>query len=150
VSPRIVLGVALALLASGCGAIRFNRAWARHDSSSEPRGMAGRWAGEWRSEWNGHSGGLRCLMTQEAEQRYRADFFSTYARLLYFRYQTVFRIVDERDGTLRFEGEQDLGQAIGGLYRYEGTVQGDAFRATFRAENGDHGVFEMRRAEPED
>src|SRR5688572_13678221 len=147
---RSLLGAGLALLLSSCGAIRFQRAWSSHPRGDEPGGMSGRWAGTWRSEQNGHSGGLRCLMTRQDEQHYRADFFSTYAAILYFRHETLFRVVDRRDGTLRFEGEQDLGKAIGGVYRYEGAVQGDAFRATFRAENGDHGVFELRRVDPGD
>ena len=145
---RALLGVTLVLLASSCGAIGFQRAWSSFTPVGELGGMAGRWAGTWRSEWNGHSGGLRCLMTPVDEDRFRADFFSTYAALLYFRYQTVFRVVDRRDGAQRFEGEQDLGQAIGGVYRYEGAVEGDVFRATYRAENGDHGVFEMQRVRP--
>lgn len=109
--------------------------------------MEGRWKGEWRSEWNGHSGGLRCLMTRQGEGRYRAWFLSTYARILSFQHETEFQITAEEQGTLHFEGQQDLGQAIGGVYRYEGTIAGDDFRATFQAENGDHGLFEMRRVD---
>jgi hypothetical protein len=109
--------------------------------------MHGRWKGEWRSEWNGHSGGLRCLMTREEEGRYRAWFYSTYAGVLWFQYETLFTVTDEDAGTQRFEGEQDLGSTIGGLYRYEGRVVHDEFRATYRAENGDHGVFEMHRVD---
>jgi hypothetical protein len=142
---RALAGALLALLATGCGAIRFQRAWAAFDAPVEPAGMQGRWVGEWRSAWNGHQGGLRCLLTRADELHYRADFFSTYASLLYFRYQTVFHVLAAGDGTLRFRGRQDLGALAGGLYRYEGTVTGDRFEATFEAENGDHGVFEMRR-----
>jgi len=142
---RLLAGTLLALLASGCGAIGFQRAWAAFDAPAEPDGMQGRWAGEWRSAWNGHSGGLRCLLTRADELHYRADFYSTYASLLYFRYQTVFHVLATDDGTLRFRGQQDLGSLAGGLYRYEGTVTGDQFAATFEAENGDHGVFEMQR-----
>lgn len=143
---RILLGAVLVLLASGCGAIRFNHAWANFPQGNGS-GMEGRWKGEWRSEWNGHSGGLRCLMTHQENGRYVAWFFSTYARILFFQYETVFRVAQEDEGRLRFEGEQDLGEMVGGVYRYEGTVDGDLFRAAFRAENGDHGVFEMRRVE---
>lgn len=109
--------------------------------------MSGRWKGEWRSEWNGHSGGLRCLMTGKDEERLRARFFSTYASLLFFTHEIVFHVVGEQDSVLHFEGEQDLGLAFGGVYRYEGTVAGDSFRANYTAENGDHGVFEMQRVD---
>ncbi|NOT31562.1 MAG: hypothetical protein HOP15_14030 [Planctomycetes bacterium] len=153
---RILFVVALALLATGCGAIRFQRAWSSYEPSNyEPTshapgtgaGMPGRWKGEWRSEWNGHSGGLRGLMTRVDDGHTRARFFSTYASLLFFTHETVFHVVGEQDGVLHFEGEQDLGQAFGGVYRYAGTVVGDSFRANFTAENGDHGVFEMQRVD---
>ena len=109
--------------------------------------MEGRWKGEWRSEWNGHSGGLRCLLRPKEDGRYSAWFYSTYALILFFQYETEFQVATEEDGTQLFVGEQDLGQMVGGVYRYEGTVVGDQFQATFQAENGDHGVFEMRRVE---
>ena len=141
---RSLLVVALVLLASGCGAIRFNHAWSNF-SAGDGSGMEGRWKGEWRSEWNGHSGGLRCLMRCLEGGRYSAWFYSTYAHILFFQYETEFQVEEEEAGTQSFVGEQDLGKTVGGLYRYEGTVAGDRFQATFRAENGDHGVFEMQR-----
>jgi hypothetical protein len=151
---RILLVVTLAYVTAGCGAIRFQRAWSRYQppadptgSGDAPAGLEGRWKGEWRSEWNGHSGGLRCLMTRLDDGRYRAWFLSTYARILSFQHETEFLVTAEEGGTLGFEGQRDLGQAIGGVYRYQGTVAGDEFRATFQAENGDHGVFEMRRVD---
>lgn len=144
---RLLLGVVLALLVPGCGAIGFQRAWASFEPAAEGVGMEGRWKGEWRSEWNGHSGGLRCLMTRTDETSYLARFYSTYAALLYFRHETLFHVLKEEAGTLSFEGEQDLGRTIGGVYRYAGTVAEDTFRATYQAENGDHGVFEMKRVD---
>lgn len=144
---RIFLAAGFALLASGCGAIRFNRAWSRFESAAYDGGMAGRWKGEWRSEWNGHSGGLRCLMTRQAEDHYLAWFFSTYGWFFFFQHETVFHVVGDEAETLRFEGEQDLGKLVGGVYRYAGTATPDVFHATFRAENGDEGVFEMQRVD---
>ena len=145
---RLALVLALCLLASGCGAIRFHRAWSSYEPVAEATGMEGRWKGEWRSEWNGHSGGLRCLMTpREEEGCYRAWFFSTYAGILFFQYQTEFRLDGSGSGSLTFAGEQDLGKVVGGVYRYEGTIVADSFHATYRADNGDHGVFEMRRVD---
>jgi hypothetical protein len=144
---RLATLLLLLLLAPGCGAIRFRNAWSGFAAETPRTGMEGRWKGGWRSEENGHSGGLRCVMTREDEEHYRAWFYSTYARILFFQYQTVFTVVGEEDGTLAFEGREDLGKAVGGVYTYEGTVRGDAFEATFRAENGDHGVFEMTRVD---
>ncbi len=144
---RLVLIVGTFLLASGCGAVRFQRAWSRFETGAEQDGLHGRWKGEWRSEWNGHSGGLRCLIEREDEKRHLAWFFSTYARLFFFQHEVAFQVTRGADGTLSFEGEQDLGASFGGVYRYTGSVAGDSFHATFQAVNGDHGVFEMRRVD---
>jgi hypothetical protein len=149
---RIATGLALATLLAGCGAVRFQRAWSGYEPAASVTALTpleGRWRGEWRSAFNGHSGGLRCLLTSaEADPgRMRAWFYSTYARILFFQYQTDLAVTPEPDGRISFAGEQDLGQAVGGLYRYDGVVDGDRFHAHFRAENGDHGVFEMTRVE---
>jgi hypothetical protein len=141
--------LALGCLASGCGAVRFQRAWSSWEPPAETTGMEGRWRGEWRSEWNGHSGGLRCLVTRLDDGQCNAWFYSTYALLLFFQNEVRLDVQREGDGTLRFAGEQDLGAAVGGLYRYEGTVVGDHFEARFQAENGDHGVFELERVAPD-
>ena len=140
----ILLCASVALLASGCGAVRFHHAWSSFAGATGP-GLEGRWKGEWQSDWNGHSGGLRCLATRQDDGRYRAWFYSTYASLLFFQYEMVLQVTGAEGATLCFAGEQDLGAAVGGLYRYEGTVAGERFHATYRAENGDHGKFEMRR-----
>jgi hypothetical protein len=137
--------LALALLVSGCGAMRFQNAWSSFAERTPEVDMEGRWEGGWHSHWNGHSGGLRCVVTREQEGRYRAWFYSTYARVLFFQYQTELAVTAEAVGTQRFEGEQDLGAAVGGVYHYRGYVAGDEFHAHYRAENGDHGVFAMER-----
>lgn len=142
----VLLVIAFVLLPS-CGAIRFHRAWSDFEPAQSVTGMEGRWKGEWRSEWNGHSGGLRCLMTRQEDGRYLAWFYSTYAGLLFFQYETVLAVTAEEAGAIRFEGEQDLGKAIGGVYRYDGEATQERFTATFQAENGDHGVFEMERVD---
>jgi hypothetical protein len=140
----IVLAVALAT--SSCGTLRYDRAWKSFDAAGAETGMVGRWKGEWRSEWNGHSGGLRCLMTAESDGTYLARFHSTYGRFLSFRHSTVFRVVSDAGGVLSFEGAEDLGSFAGGVYEYRGTVAGDHFEARYEAENGDHGLFMLERA----
>jgi hypothetical protein len=144
---RVLFLAAAALLASSCGAVRFQNAWGDYDPRYERSALEGRWRGEWRSDQNGHAGGLRCLMTREDGAHCHAWFYATYAALLFFQHQVDFHVRDTGDGTLHFTGQQDLGQAFGGLYRYEGTVTGDTFRATYQAANGDHGVFELERVD---
>ncbi len=150
-SPRAGLSTLLltlvVLVTPGCGTLLYDRAWSRFELTGKGGGMEGRWEGEWRSDRNGHSGKLRCMMTPQDEDAYLASFHSTFAWILFYRHETVFRMTAEEDGTLFFAGSEDLGKLAGGVYLYEGTVTGNVFAATYEAENGDHGVFEMRRVD---
>lgn len=141
----VVLGLLLVFGATSCGTLAYDRAWDSHVTDDPQDPMQGRWRGRWSSEWNGHSGGLRCLMTREEEGRYLARFHSTYGWLLSFRHETIFVVTGEEQGALRFEGSEDLGSLVGGVYTYAGRVAGDDFEATYSAENGDHGVFTLTR-----
>ena len=142
-----MLAAVLALATSSCGTLAYDRAWQHFDAVADASGLVGRWKGEWESEWNGHSGGLRCMLTREDEDVYLARFHSTYGWLLSYRHEILFHVVGQDEGVLRFEGSEDLGELIGGVYRYRGSVVGDRFEARFEAENGDHGTFRMRRVE---
>ena len=147
---RILLVLCAPVLLGSCATSAYRSAWAQYEVDDEPIGLAGRWEGTWKSDWNGHEGKLRCLMTpieepEGGEGGYSAWFHSTFAVVLSFQYETVFTVVDASSGLLRFQGQEDLGSVAGGVYRYDGTVEGDRFHATYTAENGDHGVFEMRR-----
>lgn len=137
----LLLGIGL----TGCGAIRFQRAWSSAGEASEASGVDGRWKGSWHSHWNGHSGGLRGLLEARDGGRIHAWFFSTYGGILFFQHEVLLQGTPEEGGLIRFEGEQDLGKAVGGVYHYTGLVRGDRFHAHYRAENGDHGVFQLWR-----
>jgi hypothetical protein len=143
---RTLATLALLLGVTSCGAVGFNRDW-REFQATGAAGMEGRWRGSWESDWNGHTGSLRCIMTPEGEGVFLARFQSTFARVLTFPHDCLFEVSTEADGTFAFAGAQDLGKMYGGVYRYEGTVEGDAFRATYEADNGDHGTFAMTRVD---
>lgn len=139
--------VPLLLLAS-CGSVRFERAWGASAQvvagAEEPRE---RWEGGWKSDWNGHSGGLRGLVRRVDEHHVHIWFLSTYAKVLSFEHATLFHLEPAADGAFTLAGQQDLGALVGGVYRYEGTLDATRFHAAYSAENGDHGVFEMTRVE---
>jgi hypothetical protein len=144
---RALAPVLALFLTSACGSVRFERAW---DAAAEPAAASAgpeRWQGEWRSDWNGHTGGLRCLMERVNEQHLHAWFLSSYARVLSFEHATLFHLTPRADGSFALSGAQDLGKLVGGVYRYEGSLEHATFHATYTAENGDHGVFEMQRVE---
>jgi len=147
---RALLPLVLAC-GAGCASARYNRAWKSYEAQESPartHPFEGRWEGGWRSEWNGHDGGLRCIVTREAEGGFLAWFDSTYG-IFSFRHKALFTLTEDTPERIRFEGAEDLGSMFGGVYTYEGVILGDDFRATYSAENGDHGVFSMARVVPE-
>jgi HEAT repeat protein len=111
-------------------------------------GLQGRWQGEWISEANGHRGALRCLLTRSAAGDYSAAFHAVYARILRVSYVVPLH-GQWSDGTLKLEGEADLGPLAGGIYRYQGQAAETEFVCTYRCKY-DHGAFRMKPAEREE
>lgn len=135
------LGV-LATLLAGCSS--FGKHW--RDMETRPAAadaLAGRWQGEWRSEPSGHSGKLRCLIRPLPGEpgRYQATFQAKWMTLFTFEQPAVLSVEPTPTG-VRFSGESDLGSW--GVYRYDGSVEGAAFHATYQTAN-DHGTFRMTR-----
>jgi hypothetical protein len=138
------------LLAAGCSS--FDRDW----EAARPRlgqsllsgGLAGCWEGTWHSDANGHEGGLRCIITRKEDSGFDARYDASYDWCIFgFTFEYTVPVTAERDGSsLKFHGSAELGCWIaGGLYEYEGRVEGDDYSATYKS-NEDHGVFKMKRA----
>ena len=143
----------LLLVLAGCGST-FDRDW--ESSLSAPAGGSARggldgcWEGTWRSEVNGHEGGLRCIITAKEDRGFDARYFASYTWCIFpFTFEYTVPMTAERDGRAwKFRGSAELGCWIaGGLYEYEGRVEGDEYAATYRSSD-DRGVFTMKRAPP--
>lgn len=131
-----------ALILGGCST--FDRDWeAMAQSDNATAGLEGRWNGTWLSDANGHTGGLRCILSKDEEGTLQARYHATWACCFTFEYSVPITATQEGD-TYRFLGEADLGWLAGGLYVYEGDVTGDQFSSTYRCER-DHGTFQMIR-----
>ena len=146
--PRPTALAATALLLGGLlsisGGCSFDRKWNRLAAApAEANYLSGRWAGTWKSERNNHSGKLRAIITPVDDVTYRADFDARYMGILRFGYSM--NLAARRDGdVIRFQGEENLGWLAGGVYRYDGTTDGQAFDCTYESKH-DHGRFEMTR-----
>jgi hypothetical protein len=130
------------LLASGC--TTFNREWA--ETEVQPiagSGVLGRWEGSWSSEVNGHDGKLRCVVTPKHDATYRARFHAVYRKVVGFGYTVPLRVI-ETNGVFEFRGDANLGWWAGGVYHYQGHVQGNDFFCTYSCKY-DHGTFQMKR-----
>ena len=114
--------------------------------------IEGRWKGTWLSDFNGHTGELWAIITGQDDGSLLVKYRGTYGAGLTFQYEVPMTV--ERDGDiLRFSAESDLGDMWGGVYTYEGSVEGDVFHSTYNS-SVDHGTFNMTRLtgpiEPDD
>ena len=142
----LVRGTALFALVLACGCSSFNRDWRKAAHQAVPVGsIEGRWEGSWISDVNSHHGKLRCLMTHEEGDRYRARFWATYWKVFRFTYAVPLEF-QAHDIGWEFNGEANLGRLAGGVYYYEGRATLTNLHSTYRSKY-DHGRFELRRPE---
>jgi hypothetical protein len=127
-----------------CGCSSFNREWRRMGEQPPPANtLSGRWEGHWASDANAHQGKLRCIITHQTNDLYAAWFRASYMTILRFNYTVPLR-VESRESGWRFRGEEDLGAAAGGVYRYVGSATPTNFHSTYDSKY-DRGIFEMQR-----
>ena len=111
-------------------------------------GIDGRWQGTWKSDANGHSGGLRCIITPIDSAHFKADFHATYGWLFGFGYDMTMTIQAADSATqpsvVYFSGKENLGWLAGGEYTYKGKADTITFFCNFKS-TGDHGTFQMVR-----
>ncbi|GJM25349.1 MAG: hypothetical protein DHS20C16_17640 [Phycisphaerae bacterium] len=135
------------LLAGGCS--RFEKNWKQAGQQDFPESeMAGRWTGTWTSDADGHSGSLRCLITDLNGGAYRAAFRSTYGNVFRFDHTVTLYAVNLR-GMWTFEGSENLGLLAGGVFNYKGKAGPNKFFSTYKSRN-DEGSFEMYRVKKDD
>lgn len=140
---RMLALLGLATIFTGCST--FEQDW-RHAVLQAPAKLgnpAGAWKGTWLSQKNGHTGELRCIVTQTTADTYEYRFKATYWK--FFRYSYSANLPTTcKQGTCIFKGTEDLGFLAGGIYAYEGTITSTNFNATYSCKY-DHGTFQMSR-----
>jgi hypothetical protein len=144
--PQSALGLGLIgalLLGGGCSS--FHHEWKKAAANSPSvAGMQGRWQGSWHSDVNGHSGKLRCLISETGTNTYRARFHAKYLKILSFGYTVALKAEPSATNGFTFSGEANLGRLAGGVYHYEGHADGTNFFSTYSCKY-DHGTFQMAR-----
>lgn len=126
------------------GCASFDTAWV--EACKQPvsaNSIEGCWEGTWLSDVNGHDGSLRCVITRIDDGLYKARFHAVYRKVIGFGYTVRLRTT-ETNGVAHFSGEANLGWWAGGLYHYEGSVEGTNFLSTYSCKY-DHGTFRMAR-----
>lgn len=103
----------------------------------------GRWKGSWTSDVNGHTGELRCILTQQEGEGVEADFHARFWKFFSWRYTLPLEIADGEEG-FQLQGSSNLGWLFGGQYTCEGLINGMTFRADY-TNRYDHGVMVMEK-----
>lgn len=136
---------ALMLLSLLSGCTSFDHDWrhARMQPPARNNQPTGAWQGTWLSDVNGHTGDLRCLVTQKNDDEYEFRFKATYWKLFRFSY-TVTLPVECKPEACTFKGSEDLGYLAGGVYHYAGSIQNSNLNATYSCKF-DHGIFKLSR-----
>ena len=143
--------LALLLAGSQLSCSRFPLAWREADAlpATLATAPAGRWEGAWQSGRNRHSGALRCIVTPAGGQLpgdaglYEFYFHATWAQVLSGAWKITCAVERDGQGGWRFQGARKLGWGMGS-YRFEGSVSGKMFRASYQGKQ-DRGLLEMKR-----
>jgi len=140
---KIVACLLLILSMTGCAS--YEREWrnARMQAPTRPGSVTGPWEGTWLSDVNGHTGKLRCLVTQKNQDEYEFHFKATYWKLFRYSYMVTMP-VQSNPTSSTFTGDENLGYLAGGIYHYIGTISGTNLNATYSSKY-DHGTFTLSR-----
>lgn len=139
------IGGLLLLLVIFTGCASFERDWRHASLQPTPPAdqVSGAWRGTWLSDVNGHTGELRCLVTEKRPDEYEFCFKATYWKV--FRYSYIVTMpVEFTPDKMSFKGQENLGYLAGGVYHYEGTIVETNLNATYRCKF-DHGIFKLNR-----
>lgn len=139
---RLALVLFLTAFLPSCGS-EFRSAWKKAPVTS---GAEGRWDGTWHSAATGHTGTLRCVISEPVNQKGGHEFFyrATWKKILSGSYKAVHAVQKQKDGTYTFKGEHKMPDWAGGLYHYQGTIKGDTFNACYESAM-DRGTYTMKR-----
>ncbi|MBI5772702.1 MAG: hypothetical protein HZA89_03040 [Verrucomicrobia bacterium] len=137
-----MLSLALLFFTAGCSS--FHRDWKQRAAPAPaPDALEGRWEGTWLSGANGHTGKLRCIVTRIEGDKYQFQYWATFWKIFRASY-TVYFDAKKSGVTYQLTGTSDLGWLGGGVYEYQGAVNGTNFSATYKSK-ADHGTFKMSR-----
>ncbi|HSH95190.1 MAG TPA: hypothetical protein VK968_13645 [Roseimicrobium sp.] len=142
--PGLLMLLLLAgILFSGCST--FHSRWRKEaakpaDASAD---ITGRWEGTWLSSSNGHTGKLKCIVTQRSGDEYEFRYWATFWKLFSYSYAAEFK-APRVNGVYTIQGEKDLGWWAGGVYRHQGTASPTGMDSTYTSRY-DSGHFQLKR-----
>lgn len=142
-----VVGMMLVMsFVSGCSTL-YNSKWKQAGQETNPTVEVHRlWEGTWTSDVNQHQGRLRCIVSEPSAGQFDLHFWATWS--VFAGAYHVSATVESTESGYAFSGEKNLGKLAGGIYRFEGTIEGEAFESRYMS-NKDQGRFSLTRAPSE-
>lgn len=138
---RLLLAIPL-LFAASCTGIPHGWQAARHEAPQD--GVSGAWIGSWKSSVNGHSGGLRAVVTRKSGDTWHFRYRASWAKILCAGFSMEAQVKPAAGQGMTITGSHDLGSLFGGVFSCEGTIRDGVFRAAYSAKV-DSGEMEMKR-----
>jgi hypothetical protein len=134
----------------GCGllsscSVSFDRDWRTAVAAGPKPGVEGAWSGTWQSEATGHTGKLRCVVGPAQKSEHDFHYHATWS-FLSGAYHAKHLVTQTATGS-KFQGQHRMPDWAGGLYTYQGTIQGDDFHAKYQCAK-DRGSYTMKRVRP--
>ena len=120
------------------------RGWSEAKRSTPADPVSGAWIGTWRSTANGHTGGLRAVVTKVNGDTWNFRYRASWAKILCAGFTLDSVVKPDGKGGWIASGSKDLGKAFGGMFTSNGTIRGGHFSATYEAKM-DRGVMELDR-----
>lgn len=143
----------LGLLFFGASCSDYDRRWAAQSAAPGADPFEGSYTGTWKSaRYVGATGKLRCILTRQAPNLYRAEFHATWHGIFSSTHSVILRVTDWRRAqgkpVAKFAGATEIKMWIGsGRYRCTGELTPGGFVADYDADY-DRGKFEVTRVIP--
>ncbi|NNE90029.1 MAG: hypothetical protein HKN23_00130 [Verrucomicrobiales bacterium] len=141
---RLLSGLLPVLLLASCASARFEKDWKQalaDEASGKSNAVTGPWTGTWETETNGHTGDLRCLVSEDGDS-HKFRYHATWGKIFQGGYTANYD-VRKTGRAYKVTGSKDLG--FFGEFAHDGTIRGDTFHATYESSKGDKGAFLLRR-----
>lgn len=146
--PFLLLSLAAAtLFATSCASV-YNREYDKavsEYSAGRTKSPEGPWEGTWTTTTNGHTGPLRCIVSEDKKNpghydfKYRASWQKIFSGTFKVNYAA------RRSGsTTLVNGTEDLG--LFGKFQHDATIRPGSFKSVYRKVDGEEvGGFQLKR-----
>jgi hypothetical protein len=145
-SAIALLWLCLALGLTSCGTFQFKRDFKAAAKAPPQESALGAWSGTWTSSANGHHGKLQCLVTAPVmpNEPYQFRYRATWMKVLSGTFSAQHTVFPQGPSQSTFSGQHQMPSWAGGLYSYEGKINGNAFHAKYDSVM-DQGDYRMTR-----